>query len=83
VQSTGNDDTELCESLARLMAMEQNEVSSTYNVATGSAARSSRRYDLVVLGVMPRTDRGHRLPRPLRSGNLVTMVHVYACKSLI
>lgn len=47
-----DDDTELCESLTRLLAMDQIEITSAHNVASGSSEIQRRRYDLIVLDVM-------------------------------
>jgi len=47
-----DDDVELCDSLRRLLAMEQIGVSPVHNIAAGEADLSTRNFDLVVLDVM-------------------------------
>jgi len=47
-----DDDTELCKSLTRLLAMDQIDVTSAHNLADGTSEIRSKRYDLIVLDIM-------------------------------
>ena len=47
-----DDDTELCKSLTRLLAMDQIDVTSANNLADGTSEIRSKRYDLIVLDIM-------------------------------
>jgi DNA-binding response OmpR family regulator len=73
-----DDDTELCESLIRLLAMEEIEVSSAHNVSKGSAEAFSRRFDLIVLDVMLPDGDGRVLLEQIRERSDVPVIMLTA-----
>jgi two-component system response regulator CpxR len=73
-----DDDAELCESLTKLLVMEQIAVSSAHSVAGGSAAFSSRRFDLVVLDVMLPDGDGRDLLEQMRERSDVPIIMLTA-----
>jgi DNA-binding response OmpR family regulator len=73
-----DDDAGLCESLTRLLAMEQIAASSAHNTATGRAALSARRFDLVVLDVMLPDGDGRDLLQQIREHSDVPIIMLTA-----
>lgn len=61
-----DDDTELCKSLARLLAMEQLDLTSVHNLVDGTDEMWSKRYDLIVLDVMLPDGDGRTLLQKIR-----------------
>lgn len=73
-----DDDTELCDSLAKLLTMEQIAITATHNVADGDAELRTRRYDLVVLDVMLPDGDGRVLLRKVRERSEVPVIMLTA-----
>ena len=73
-----DDDTELCGSLTKLLAMEQIEVTSAHNVADGTSEIWSRRYDLIVLDVMLPDGDGRALLHKVRERSEVPVIMLTA-----
>jgi len=73
-----DDDTELCESLTRLLAMDQIGVSSRHSVSEGSRELASKRYDLVVLDVMLPDGDGRTMLREIRRRSDIPVIMLTA-----
>jgi two-component system response regulator CpxR len=73
-----DDDRELCESLKRLLAMEQIEVCFAHSVAAGTSELWSKRYDLIVLDVMLPDGNGRVLLQQIRERSDVPVIMLTA-----
>ncbi|HEY0162525.1 MAG TPA: response regulator transcription factor [Edaphobacter sp.] len=73
-----DDDTELCESLTRLLAMEQMTVTPAHNLAEGKNRLREKRHDLVVLDVMLPDGDGRVLLREIRERSDVPVIMLTA-----
>ncbi len=73
-----DDDTELCESLTRLLAMDQIDITSAHNMAAGQSELRSKRYDLVVLDVMLPDGDGRILLKEIRDRSDVPVIMLTA-----
>jgi two-component system response regulator CpxR len=73
-----DDDTELCESLTRLLAMDQFDITSAYNIAAGQSELLSKRYDLIVLDVMLPDGDGRVLLKTIRDRSDVPVIMLTA-----
>jgi DNA-binding response OmpR family regulator len=73
-----DDDTELCESLSRLLAMDQITVSSVHSVAQGNLELSTKRYDLVVLDVMLPDGDGRSMLKQIRGRSDIPVIMLTA-----
>src|ERR1700754_4230118 len=73
-----DDDTELCESLTRLLAMDEIAITSAHNIASGKSELKSKRYDLVVLDVMLPDGDGRVLLKKIRNRSDVPVIMLTA-----
>jgi len=73
-----DDDTDLCQSLVRLLAMDQITVSAVHSVSQGNRELSSKRYDLVVLDVMLPDGDGRSLLRQIRDRSDIPVIMLTA-----
>lgn len=73
-----DDDTELCESLTRLLAMDQIAVSSANSVSQGNVEISSKRYDLIVLDVMLPDGDGRKMLQKIRGESDIPVIMLTA-----
>jgi two-component system response regulator CpxR len=73
-----DDDTELCESLSRLLAMDQMDITFAFDIATGTSELWSKRYDLVVLDVMLPDGDGRVLLKKIRERSDVPVIMLTA-----
>jgi DNA-binding response OmpR family regulator len=73
-----DDDTELCESLTRLLAMDQIAVSSAHSVSEGKVELSSKRYDLIVLDVMLPDGDGRKMLQKIRDESDIPVIMLTA-----
>src|ERR1700754_2991994 len=73
-----DDDTDLCESLTRLLAMDKIDITSAYNIAAGKSELRSKRYDLVVLDVMLPDGDGRVLLKKIRDHSDVPVIMLTA-----
>jgi DNA-binding response OmpR family regulator len=73
-----DDDTELCDSLAKLLAMEQFDSKAAHSIADGTAEVDARRYDLVVLDVMLPDGDGNSLLQRIRERSDVPVIMLTA-----
>jgi DNA-binding response OmpR family regulator len=73
-----DDDTELCDSLTSLLAMEQMEVVGAHTIAGGERAFGSRRYDLVLLDVMLPDGDGRALLHTIRASSEIPVIMLTA-----
>jgi DNA-binding response OmpR family regulator len=73
-----DDDTELCESLARLFALDQIEITSAHNIAAGKAELRSKRFDLIILDVMLPDGDGRALLKNIRDHSDVPVIMLTA-----
>ena len=73
-----DDDTELCESLTRLLAMDQIDITSVHNIAAGKSELRLKRYDLVVLDVMLPDGNGRVLLKKIRDRSDVPVIMLTA-----
>jgi len=73
-----DDDTDLCESLTRLLTMDQLEVSSAHSIAEGTSKLWSKRYDLLVLDVMLPDGSGSDLLKKIRAKSDVPVIMLTA-----
>ncbi len=73
-----DDDTELCESLTRLLAMDEIAITSAHSIATGKSELKSKRYDLVVLDVMLPDGDGRALLKKIRDRSDVPVIMLTA-----
>jgi DNA-binding response OmpR family regulator len=73
-----DDDTELCDSLTKLLAMEQLDAKSAHSIAGGTAEVDSKRYDLIVLDVMLPDGDGNLLLQRIRERSDVPVIMLTA-----
>jgi DNA-binding response OmpR family regulator len=73
-----DDDTELCDSLTKLLAMEQLDAKSAHSIAGGTAVVDSKRYDLIVLDVMLPDGDGNLLLQRIRERSDVPVIMLTA-----
>lgn len=73
-----DDDTELCGSLTKLLAMEHLDSRATHSIADGITEIDSRRYELIVLDVMLPDGDGSSLLRRIRENSDVPVIMLTA-----
>jgi two-component system response regulator CpxR len=73
-----DDDTELCGSLTKLLAMERLDSRATHSIADGITEIDSRRYELIVLDVMLPDGDGSSLLRRIREYSDVPVIMLTA-----
>lgn len=73
-----DDDTDLCDSLVKLLAMEQIAITTAHNIADGETELRAKRYDLIVLDVMLPDGDGRFLLRKLREWSEVPVIMLTA-----
>jgi two-component system response regulator CpxR len=73
-----DDDTELCESLTHLLAMDQIAVASAHSIEQGSTELRSNRYDLVILDVMLPDGDGRWMLQQIRDRSDVPVIMLTA-----
>ncbi|HEY2040132.1 MAG TPA: response regulator transcription factor [Edaphobacter sp.] len=73
-----DDDSELCESLVRLLTMDRFSVSAVHSISSGRSEFQAKRYDLIVLDVMLPDGDGRDLLQQIRERSDVPVIMLTA-----